>query len=627
MASTTVWVPETSPDTYKAAKTGQRYEYAPRYPFVMRNGLLSRAYVTPFVISLLFLIWRLYLNYAAVDVQTQELRMQIMGECHDVERMTDEFLALQVVIVERANDFYLRFINYTIEKTLRILIGVLDILATVFVQFVTAIQSVVTCLGQAIARVALKALAQQAEKIQDFLQKTVDFGADATNAVAGGLETAINKLKDVFSPQSKNVEIPRVKRIELPFDLKKSLESIDVPKDDVVGEKLQELLMKPVELAKQELDRNIEKFRVHQNLFPVPVGTNVTFCAQVLDFRPLEAMSEAFKVILLVCMGFVVLAILISVAFQCLVIYRRFRWYEQRVERFSQDFHSHPYAMDQALIHGMYYTLNRGAISDWTRWSAVKMARSKTAGNGSVVRIRWLLDYIFHKPSLMCMFVGLFGVILGSMQLYGIDRIEETYLPQMHDSVNQTAFGLLSQVNLAISERTTNLITEANSNMVKAENEINGAIFQPAADFADRTNRTFVASLHANFDHLRDHLHLGLFADFLEDFSTCFLDLRLEGFLRILKVLESMEIHLPQLEQTMFQLSKDRLEHAGTRMQSSLLGVQEGVRWVGGVIPRFLDEWRRRARQEVFFSGLTVAFGCLVLVQGMVGFTYFSFRR
>ena len=603
----------------------------PRYPFVMKRAIMSRAYISHFVISLAFLIWRLYSMYEDIDEQTAIVKERLLRECREIERVANEFLNLQRIVAERANAATTQFLNYTIQKTVRILIAILDMIIELLISALLIIQSVITCFIQALLTTTLDVLIKFAEQVEKVLEGLLNAGRVVFNGINNGIEKSANFFKNLFRINKPDIDLPSIEKIELPFDIQESLKRARdaIPPYDFVGTKVGELISKPANETISKLNSRADELKVRGDIFRVPSIRNASFCDASLQTQTIDQIADGFKTILIACMALTGFIILLTIAIKIYLVWKRFSKYEARVEAYVADFRRQERrSLNEATVHGLYYGLNRGKVAEVANTFANSVSRTPLGRR----RVLWTLDYLFHKPSFICIAVGMFGLLLGFVQLQGLDQLEQQHLPQLVRDMNGTTFAMVGNVNDTLYNNTGYLVETANRGLQRIQDGINRRLFEPAGELAEKVQFGVQAFMNDSSQHVKLSLAVPIFDAFLMDFAKCFLSNPLRGFLKILEIIEGMRVDLPKLDQQLFLLNQTAIDRTAKRVQQVTIGDpvydEEGhiLRYQGGVIPDFIDRWRRRVWREILYSGITLGFGLLIVLQAAIANVYFFFK-
>jgi hypothetical protein len=198
--------------------------------------------------------------------------------------------------------------------------------------------------------------------------------------------------------------------------------------------------------------------------------------------------------------------------------------------------------------------------------------------------------------------------------------------------MNGTTFAMVGNVNDTLYNNTGYLVETANRGLQRIQDGINRRLFEPAGELAEKVQFGVQAFMNDSSQHVKLSLAVPIFDAFLMDFAKCFLSNPLRGFLKILEIIEGMRVDLPKLDQQLFLLNQTAIDRTAKRVQQVTIGDpvydEEGhiLRYQGGVIPDFIDRWRRRVWREILYSGITLGFGLLIVLQAAIANVYFFFK-
>jgi hypothetical protein len=89
--------------------------------------------------------------------------------------------------------------------------------------------------------------------------------------------------------------------------------------------------------------------------------------------------------------------------------------------------------------------------------------------------LEWLLFYVFHPPALSCLLIGVCGMIVTQLQIWGLERLHADYAGKISIAVTTLSDVIYSVLNESITNQSAGYATTLNSRMDEIQTTINNS--------------------------------------------------------------------------------------------------------------------------------------------------------
>jgi hypothetical protein len=253
----------------------------------------------------------------------------------------------------------------------------------------------------------------------------------------------------------------------------------------------------------------------------------------------------------------------------------------------------------------------------------------------------WFIHYITHPPAVVCLSIGLLGIIMTFGQFAFLEYMRQNYHTIFAPVITDLSATILNSVQGAMHTAAVTFSTEANSALSVVEADLNEAVFSDIIRAAADLNNALVQVQTTLVDGVRTVFGESIFAKFVGAVLQCLLFNRLEAVERGLRwVRDNAQIRLPRVTEDMLMMDGAYLEALvaeaantlispsslpppppPTALQGgSLLRVgQAGAQKVEGAISKVFTQYEDMLRRELpMYYGL-VGVWLAVLVLGLTG--------
>lgn len=277
------------------------------------------------------------------------------------------------------------------------------------------------------------------------------------------------------------------------------------------------------------------------------------------------------------------------------------------------------------------YMVQHPLLYRFADWSSKRLfKRDETKRNTYL----WFVHYITYAPAIICLFIGLLGIILTYGQIAFLEHMRQNYRTILAPVITDLSATILSSIQGAMQTASTTFSTEANSALSIIEADLNETVFSEIIRAAADLNNALVQVQTTLVDGVRTVFGESIFAKLVGAVLQCLLFNRLEAVERGLGwVQNNAQIRLPRVTEDILIMDKAQLEAlvgkgADTLMSpssspaeggASLPVEQVGAERVEGAIGKVFTRYEEGLRRElaVYYGLVTV--WLIIVVLGLTG--------
>lgn len=252
-------------------------------------------------------------------------------------------------------------------------------------------------------------------------------------------------------------------------------------------------------------------------------------------------------------------------------------------------------------------------------WSSKRLFRTDETKQNIYL---WFIHYVTHPPAVVCLFIGLLGLVLTFGQIAVIEHMRQNYRTILAPSIRDLSTTIFNSVQGAMQTASVAFSTETNSALSVVETDLNEAVFSEIIRAAAELNNALVQVQTTLTEGVRKAFGDSIFAKFVGAVLQCLLLNKLEAIERGLSwVRENAHIQLPRITEDMLMMDRTQLDLLVTESVDTLMDPSSSARMqkvenaVSGVFTQYEDALRR---ELPLYYGLAVVW-LIVLVMGLVG--------
>ncbi|KAJ3179062.1 plasma membrane fusion protein prm1 [Gaertneriomyces sp. JEL0708] len=546
-------------------------------PYIGIWAKLSRAYVTHSVFSAAVVVYFLLTLSRVIDYKADSIKRELEQSCRGMEVAASSLAAVPHFAAATINEAVIASVNSVTSHTARTLSAAISLLNSLIILIVGQYTNLLFCLLDSIVGAAVGVIADYAREVADFvnaqlreiervLLASLQLLNSELNKVANALGGAANTIAQIFGGRVdigvfEPIDFPSVKRKlnwQIPLEFVEEIENLrdKVPKLSDLQEKLMSLISSPFELLEGLIEREVSTILVLSDDFqtiPIPSSSSkVSFCGRYMDYRWVDTVVEALRHGLII--GAIIMAGLagLSILANVVMVIWEHRMFERKVQSYSRIMRERPTSeaarASQANARDLIHAAASPARHIWTKRLGRVFSRSEVGQN----RLRWFVDYVSHRPSMLCLSAGVAGLAMLWLQFLLIDVMKERTAEAISTALVVSSTKLAKAVSAELYSATEPYVTGVNGRLDLIENKANQALFGWVNTTLDAVNNS-MSQFENGFSEAMDKASnvLGPLRGVLETLWRCVIGTKtasLDALARLLR--EKARIDFPRIDST-----------------------------------------------------------------------------
>ncbi|KAG0283855.1 plasma membrane fusion protein prm1 [Linnemannia gamsii] len=185
----------------------------------------------------------------------------------------------------------------------------------------------------------------------------------------------------------------------------------------------------------------------------------------------------------------------------------------------------------------------------------------------------WFIHYITYTPAIVCLFIGLLGIILTFGQIAFLEYMRQNYRTILAPAMADLSGAILNSVQRAMQTTSATFSTEANSALSIVEADLNETVFSEIILAAVDLNNALVLVQTTLMDGVRTVFGESIFAKLVGAVLQCLLFNRLEAVERGLGwVRDNAQIRLPRVTENILMMDEAQLAGLVGKAADALMG-------------------------------------------------------
>ncbi|KAF8944673.1 plasma membrane fusion protein prm1 [Haplosporangium gracile] len=234
----------------------------------------------------------------------------------------------------------------------------------------------------------------------------------------------------------------------------------------------------------------------------------------------------------------------------------------------------------------------------------------------------WFIHYVSHPPAIVCLFIGLLGLVLTIGKIALIEYMRQNYRTIFAPAITDLSEIIISSVQGAMQTASVTFSTETNSALAVVEADLNETVFSEIVRAAVDLNNALVQVQATLVEGVRTVFGESIFAKFVGAVLQCLLFNKLEVIERGLSWMQdNAQIRLPRVTEDMLMMDWTQLdalvaESANIIMSPSLSARTQKIE---NAMSRVYTQYEDALRRELpVYYGL-IAVWLIILMLGLTG--------
>ncbi|CAB4493348.1 unnamed protein product [Rhizophagus irregularis] len=266
------------------------------------------------------------------------------------------------------------------------------------------------------------------------------------------------------------------------------------------------------------------------------------------------------------------------------------------------------------------------------RWIIKASKLFKNRENGDL--FRWFCDYILHKPALICLIIGMSGIIGIYLQLAVLHAVKNNYKQPIADAVSNFGNSVGNLINSQLSSTSNQFASDSNNVIGLLENDLN----QDLLSWVNVTTTTLNNTLNTAVDEITTFVQntfkdVPVLIPVVQQLVDCLILTKVEGIQAGLTFIQNNAfIGLPRVNNSLLLLSKDNMDDVVGQVTTNLVGSPlsengNGNGEIGGEIGKIFDTYEKNLRAELPLFYVLTSVWFIVILMGIIRVLWFIYQR
>ncbi|EJT97254.1 hypothetical protein DACRYDRAFT_84813 [Dacryopinax primogenitus] len=621
------------PDRFRAPVDPATVD-TPLPPYLRLVDHYSLTWLATPVVSLIFVVIKLVLSSYDVQDAVTAMKADVLASCQAAESAATVAASLPRYMAQGTNKGIVDAVNGTIDGAKDVLILTLQALEALIDFIVDMYRSTFLCFLELVIRGGLAVLIGAVQEVTSFLNTTLSaIGTNIANDVSAA-QSAVNSAFSVIneglsflpgSPQIPQISLPSLAElgnVTIPTDFENSLISLSnsLPTLSTLKDMLTELIDTPFQDVIQDINNTFNGLSFNENVLAVPAQQTVTFCNATSLDSSIDDLGKIMAKIPIIAIGIALLAIVLIIVANCAWQWYRWRVLMKRVrtmkERWNADaaisgMSQDPFANERSTLTFMAES-HHMMILQWLEVTLLKrMFKTPTARNN----IRWFLAYITYPPALICLVIGLAGILSVELQLALIALFTGDAKNQVSTAVDGLTDAISTSINAAIASQTGSYVNATNSHILGIQQTIDGGVFgwlNTTTVSLNSTIETFYSDVVSAVNTVFGNTILG---PPIQEFVACFLGGKVEHIEEALTwIHQNVQVKLPLMPEDILQLSNSSQTEISTNIRNAAVGDPNVNGGSQGLADQLIAKYTNTLYTERWMFGIFIALWVIVVL-------------
>ncbi|KAJ3042846.1 plasma membrane fusion protein prm1 [Rhizophlyctis rosea] len=530
-------------------------------PYPSLRAQLTRAYASNLTASLVLTLTTLFLLLGSLSNVADSTKSRLSSSCTALEATSTSVVSLPHYSAIALNNATRNGIESVVRHISNGLVGAVELLRFLVLFILRRYQRLLLCVLDTLVQAALGAVSQYADQVVSFVNTQLASIESALNDGLNALDKAGASLVGLFGQSGNTFTLPGVQdklNFQIPHDFVDTLQGLKnkVPTLDEVEKKISDIVSTPFIMLENLIEGSMNASNIiDPTRFQIaaPQPTIVKFCADKLDLTWVDKVQEALTIFLIIGAVLLIIAFILAVIFNAYMIRRTHTRFESHVQQTARLIQTANTTTTIILTtddceHQARERLHAALNPMTTRINTTLTRRIKSRPNKSLAT--WFLNYTSHRPSLLCLIMGLTGLIAIALQLALLSHAQASLVPQLATDLHQTALDVSSAVHQSIVDATHPYVVEINTKIDDTEGEINDKLFGWVNGTFDAINNTISTFTNGFNEVLNDTLSdVPVLRDAVRTFGMCIMGNTLESLAEAANALRTrLSVHIPRVD-------------------------------------------------------------------------------
>ncbi|KAF8323133.1 hypothetical protein DL93DRAFT_2128582 [Clavulina sp. PMI_390] len=571
-------------------------------PYLTLPHLLSLTWLAYPVISLLFVAFRLMDSTSNANAGVADAKADLLASCSAAEKAATAVASMPRYLAIGTNDAIQKSMDAAMDAARLTMTVSLTIVESIIVFVVDMWRSTFLCFLELIIRGALAILISAVTDISDFINSTlssirtsIQSDIASANSVIQTAVSAINKVTSIVNvnlsvPQFSIPSLDLLANVTLPDSILNGLTTLNnsIPTLDVIKQDLDNLIETPFTIVKTDINNTFNAITFNASTFAVPAQRTLTFC-DGMDTSFIDDLGRDLVKIAHIAAGLLAAAAVLFVLGNMFLVWWRWRSLQGHLEYIREawtadptvshsklsEAHSSHSAPQPSMVmsnHNLLVFRNTAEhplisrwLDDFSKW--FKLSPSQH------VNARFFFSYVLHPPALVCLLIGLIGLLSVELQLAAIHPLQAHYTAQAQTGVSNFNAQIAAQLNSGMANDSATYAAQVNAQVAAIQSNLDNGVFGWINTTTTSLNNT-VAGFYAEVQSIVNSTFGGtVFDSPAQEFVRCMIGSKVNSIEEALTFMnENFAVTLPTLNPNILMLSNNSVNEVTSPIAAAAIG-------------------------------------------------------
>ncbi|RIA98382.1 hypothetical protein C1645_750122 [Glomus cerebriforme] len=580
----------------------------------------------------------------SIEPIVDQVKEKANRSCDALELATSTVTSLPHFMAGGFNRATVDSVNLTIKGVARIIDLLIFAMEGIIVWLIHIFNRTYRCLLEFAVRGSIGVLSESVRVLGDFtksqligIKSQLDSQISGINSSLDGVRKSIEGIGNVLS--GGKVDIPSftlstdpLSNFQLPTtNIVSGLDALNgsIPSMDEIESKISGLATIPFEELRGFVKNIMSNVTFDENVLPVPPKNQISFCAKNLDLSILDNIARDLVKAAYIGLGIIFIVVLLMIAANALVIWFSHKRYKIHINRTTKTIQLITIREDKESVIEVIKIAEHPLIS---RWIIKGSKFFKNQDNRNL--FRWFWDYILHKPALICLIIGITGVLGIYLQIAVLNVVKHNYKQPIIDTINNFGNSVENLVNSQLSSTSTQFASDSNNVISSLENQLNQDLFS----WVNTTTTTLNNTLNTAVDEITTFIQntfkdVPILLTVVQELVNCLILVKIEGIQTALTFIkENAFIGLPRVNDTILLINQNSMNEVVGQATGRLVGspptdngTDNGE--IGGEIGKIFDTYEKNLRAELPLFWVLISIWFIVILMGLIRVLWFVYQR
>ncbi|CAG8740417.1 8974_t:CDS:1 [Funneliformis caledonium] len=549
---------------------------------------------------------RLCLTIKSIGPLVEFAKNKAISSCSALELTASAVVSLPHIMAGGLNRATVDSVNLAIkglEKTIDLSIVAIE---GIIVWLIHVYKRTYLCLLEFAVRGSIGVLSESVKVLGESANEMISGIKSGLDNEISGISSTLDDLRNSIG--AIGVNIPTINLSTEPlanFQLPTTniVEGIDalnenLPTMDEIETKISALASVPFNELRGIVKDAVSNIQFNQSVLPTPPKNQVKFCADNLNLDIFDEVSNELIKGVYIGIGILITIILLMIVFNMVII-----WLKNKNSGFR-------------LIR----------MEDVFIWITNGSKIFKNNENKDLYI--WFWHYILHKPALICLLIGITGVLGIYLQIFILNTVKQVNKQTIVDSINEFSNSIANLIDSQLVSTSKQFSNDSNTAILSLENDLNQNLF----GWVNTTTTTLNNTLNVAVDEISTFVQntfsgVPILLTAVNQLVDCLILNKIEGIQTGLNFIsENAFIGLPRVnEAVLSDFNSGMNDFVVGQATNELVGSKDGE--IGGEIGKIFDAYEETLRSELILFWCLISVWFIVIFMALIGVLWELFQR